>query len=165
MVERFISSFVASDANAAIAGILLLRVENWFNLVPDLLDRLRYTAPHEKWTQFRDRNFSQVEKETGVSYGTLRRLLDREIDEECLGFLGGEDEIFLGIDEHSFKHQELVHTITEVRKRRMLGILRDDRVATLRVFLKKIRNEKVCDACAGIGNMLKFNKLSNGGLK
>jgi hypothetical protein len=41
MVERFISSFVASDANAAIAGILLLRVENWFSLVPDLLDRLR----------------------------------------------------------------------------------------------------------------------------
>ncbi|MCL0094791.1 hypothetical protein M1N58_02710 [Dehalococcoidales bacterium] len=48
----------------------------------------------------------------------LRWLL--EIDEETLGFI--QDEIYLGIDEHSFRHQELVQT--EVKKRRVLGILR-----------------------------------------
>jgi hypothetical protein len=37
-----------------------------------------------------------------------------------MGFIRGEDEISLGIDEHSFRHQEFVHTMTEVRKRKML---------------------------------------------
>jgi hypothetical protein len=38
------------------------------------------------------------------------RLLEREIDEEALGFIQDEDEVYLGIDEHSFRHQEMVHT-------------------------------------------------------
>jgi len=32
-----------------------------------------------------------------VGYSTLRRLLEREIDEEALGFIQDEDEIYLGI--------------------------------------------------------------------
>lgn len=66
--------------------------------------------------------------------GTVRRLLKREIDEEALRFIQEEDEIFLGIDEHSLRHQELVYTVTEVKKRKVLGILRDDRIATLKKF-------------------------------
>ncbi len=31
-----------------------------------------------------------------------------------------EGEIFLGIDEHSFKHQDMVHTVTEVEKKRVI---------------------------------------------
>jgi transposase len=77
----------------------------------------------------------------------MRRLLEREIDEEALGFVGDEDEIFIGIDEHSFRRQELVYTLTEVKKRRVLGILRDDRIATLKGFLKKIPKEKVKEVC------------------
>ena len=83
----------------------------------------------------------------GVGYGTVRRLLEREIDEEALGFVQEEDEIFLGIDEHSFRHQELVYTVTEVKKRKVLGILRDDRIATLKKFLSKIPDDKVKEVC------------------
>jgi len=43
-------------------------------------------------------------------------------------FLQDKDEIYLGIDEHSLKHQEL-HTVTEVN-RRMVGVLKDDHIAT-----------------------------------
>lgn len=43
-----------------------------------------------------------------MGYGTLRRLMGREIDEEALGFIQGEDNVHLGIDEHSFRHQEMV---------------------------------------------------------
>ena len=49
----------------------------------------------------KDRSFSQVKRDLGLGYGTQRRLLEMEIDEEALGFIGGEEEIFLGIDEHS----------------------------------------------------------------
>jgi len=70
-----------------------------------------------------------------------------EIDEEALGFIDGEDEIFLGIDEHSFRHQELVHMVTEVKKKRVLGILSDDRIITLKKFLDKISKDKVMEVC------------------
>ena len=100
--------------------------------------KLTRQAEQEALWQLKDRSFSQVKRELGVSYSILRRLLEKEIDEECLGFIGGEDEIFLGIDEHSFRHRELVHTVTEVKKGRMMGILRDDRIASLKIFLKRI---------------------------
>ena len=114
-----------------------------------LRPRSRLTRPAEAealW-QLKDRNFSQVTRELGVGYSTLRRLLEREIDEEALGFLQDEGEIYLGIDEHSFRHQELVHTVTEVKQKRVLGILRDDRIATLKKFLDKIPGDKVKEVC------------------
>lgn len=109
--------------------------------------RITRQAEAEVLWQLKERSFSQVRRELGVSYGTVRRLLEREIDEEALGFIQGEDEIFLGIDEHSFRHQELVHTVTEVKKRKVLGILRDDRIATLKKFLSNIPHDKVKEVC------------------
>ena len=81
-----------------------------------------------------------------MGYSTLRRLLEREIDEE---------EIYLGIDEHSFRHQELVHTVTEVKQRRVLGILRDDPIATLKKFLSKVLGEMVKAVCIDIKDGLR----------
>lgn len=109
--------------------------------------RLTRQAETEALWQLMDRSFSQVTRELRVSYGTLRHLLEKEINEEALGFIHGEDEIYLGIDEHSFRHQELVHTVTEVKKRRVLGILRNDRIATLKEFLSKIPEDKVKEVC------------------
>ena len=86
-------------------------------------------------------------RELRVSYGTLHHLLGGEIDEVAPDFIQGEDEIYLGIDEHSFRHQGLVHTVTEVKKRRVLGILRDDRIATLKEFLSKIPEDKTKEVC------------------
>ena len=105
--------------------------------------RITRQAEVEVLWQLKERSFSQVRRELGVGYGTLRHLMEREIGEEALGFIQGEDEIFLGIDEHSFRHQDLVHTVTEVKKRRVLGVLRDDRIATLKEFLNKIPKDKV----------------------
>ncbi len=109
--------------------------------------RLTKQAEAEALWQLRDRNFSQVTRELGISYGTLRRLLEREIDEEALGWIRGAEEIYLGIDEHSFRHQDLVYTVTEVKRRKVLGILRDDRIATLKEFLSKIPADKVREVC------------------
>ncbi|MCL0036325.1 transposase [Dehalococcoidia bacterium] len=40
-----------------------------------------------------------------------------------------------------------MHTVTEVKQRKVLGILRDDRLATLKKFLSKIRRDKVREVC------------------
>jgi len=117
--------------------------------------RLTKQAEAEALWQLKDRSFSQVRKELGISYSTLRRLLEREIDEEALGFIKEEDELFLGIDEHSFRHHDMVHTITEVKKRKMLGILSDDRIATLKMFLKKIPHDRVKELCIDMKESLR----------
>lgn len=117
--------------------------------------RITKQAEAEVLWQMKDRSFSQVTRELGVGYSTQRRLLEREIDEEALGIVQREDEIYLGIDEHSFRHQELVHTVTEIKKRRVLGILRDDRIATLRQFLSKIPKDKVKEVCIDMKEALR----------
>jgi transposase len=109
--------------------------------------RLTRQAEVEALWQLRDGNFSQVRRELGVGYSTLRRLLEREINHEATSFIQDEDEIYLGIDEHSFRHQDLVYTVTEVKQRRVLGVLRDDRIVTLKKFLSKIPAEKVTEVC------------------
>jgi len=136
-------SFTATAGSVVIAGIPSPLARNWSSLAPDLPDKLR----QRRYGSSRIESFSQVIRELRVSYGTLRHLLEREIDEEALGFIQGEDEIYLGIDEHSFRHHEMVYTVTEVKKRRVLGIPRDDRIATLKEFLSKIPEDKVKEVC------------------
>jgi len=109
--------------------------------------RMTKQAEQEALWQLKDRSFSQVKRDLGVSYTSLRRLLEREVDGKVSSSLPLEDEIFLGIDEHSFKHQELVHMVTEVKKRQVLRILKDDRIATLKDFLTKIPKDKVKEVC------------------
>jgi len=117
--------------------------------------RLTRQAEAEALWRLRDRSFNQVGRELGISYNTLRHLLEKEIDEEALGFIKEEEGIFLGIDEHSFRHQDMVHTVTEVRKRKVLGILRDDRMATLKMFLRKIPQDKVKEVCIDMKESLR----------
>lgn len=52
-----------------------------------------------------------------IGYGTLPHLLERETDGEMLGCIEDEDEIYLGIDEHSFR-QKPVHAVIEVKRKR-----------------------------------------------
>ncbi len=121
-----------------------------FNEGLDMLrrySRMTRQGEQEALWQLRQQSFSQVRRELGVAYSTLRRLLEREIDQQALAPLLTEEEIFLGIDEHSFRHQELVYTVTEVKKRMMLAILRDDRIATLKSFLSTIPKQKVKEVC------------------
>ena len=109
--------------------------------------RMTKQAEQEALWQLKDRSFSQVKRDLGVSYTSLRRLLEREVAGEVSSSLPLEEEIFLGIDEHSFKHQELVYMVTEVKKRQVLRILKDDRIATLKDFLTKIPKDKVKEVC------------------
>jgi len=103
----------------------------------------------------KDRSFAQVQRDLGISYSTLRRLLERLIDDNMLSSIQNEDEIHLGIDEHSFRHQDLVYTVTEVKQRKMIGVLRDDRIATLRGFLSNIPQDKVKEVCIDLKQSLK----------
>jgi transposase len=98
--------------------------------------------------ELRQQSFSQVSQKLGIGYGTLRRILDRGVDQAlALDLIDDSEVITIGVDEHSFRHQELVHTVTEVKRRMMLGILKDDRIASVKAFLDKLPKDKVKEVC------------------
>ena len=117
--------------------------------------RLSKQAEAEALWQTRHLSFSQVKKELGISYSTMRRLLERAIGLDMPGFIEEEEEVSLSIDEHSFKHQEMVYTVTEVRAKRVLGILKDDRIATLKNFLTKIPGNRIREVCIDMKESLR----------
>jgi len=117
--------------------------------------RITRQAEAEALWQLRDHSFSRVRRELGVGYSALRRLLEREIDADIFASILEQDELFLGIDEHSFKHQEMVHMVTEVKRRRVIGILRDDRIATLKGFLTRIPPDRVKEVCVDMKQSLR----------
>lgn len=95
-------------------------------------------------------SFRQVEKRYGVSDKASRGMLKKlelvpDWEEELRG-----RRIRLGIDEHSFRGRDLVITVTNLRRRRVITVLPDDRQETLRRFLSQIpgsirgKIEEVC---------------------
>lgn len=109
--------------------------------------RLTRMAEAQALWELQEGSFSRVRRRLGVSYSTMRRILEREVSGEALSLLEGEGTLSLGIDEHSFRHQDMVYTVTEVKKRWVLGILRDDRIASLKAFLSPLPPERVREVC------------------
>lgn len=66
-------------------------------------------AEAEALWQLEGRSLSQIRKELGISYSTLRRLLEKEIDEE---------ELFLGVGEHSSGYQDVMYIAIGLKRGR-----------------------------------------------
>ena len=85
-------------------------------------------------------SFKEVSKMLGISYGRIKRILmDLKIDDL--------KQLHLRIDEHSFRDQDMVIVVTDIKAKRVLGVLKDDRLSTLEEFLKKIPAYKVREVC------------------
>ncbi len=57
------------------------------------------------------------------------------------------DKFVLGIDEHSYRGHDLVLTATNITKKKLLMIGEDDRLSTLREFLKKADKKRISEVC------------------
>lgn len=103
----------------------------------------RRTEPGEFYLrqELQTQSFGTVSRKTGVGYWALRRVLERSVEpiswERLLEQSGGSG-LRLGVDEHSFRHQDMVITVTEVAQHRVLSLLPDDRCRTLEAFLMGI---------------------------
>lgn len=88
-------------------------------------------------------SFSATTRSSGVSYGRARRILEGLplpwCDWEYL--VGSEGPVYLGIDEHSYRGNDLVITLTCLSTHKVLAILPDDRQATLREALRAFPEE------------------------
>ncbi len=102
------------------------------------IDRRQTTARFRALVvpKIRDRSFSAVAKEFGLSASSLIRSANDLLKKTLVPW---PDEPFaLGIDEHSFAGHDLVITLTDVTHHKLLGILKDDRNASLAAWLRKM---------------------------
>lgn len=85
-----------------------------------------------------EQSCAATQRSHGVSYGRLRRWLQRLPLPWCPWeeLVGPDGPLALGIDEHSFRGRDLVVTITCLSTHRLLAILPNDRQATLRSWLR-----------------------------
>lgn len=106
-------------------------------------------------------SFKAVSKLLKISYGKAKKILmeAKAIPGLLRSVINGSEELHLGIDEHSFKHQEMVLIITDVKAKKVLEVLKDDRVATLEAFLSEIPAHKVKEVCIDMKEA--FRKAAN----
>ena len=57
------------------------------------------------------------------------------------------EKFVLGIDEHSYRGRNLVLTATNITKKKLLMVGRDDRLATLTEFLRKADQKRISEVC------------------
>jgi len=101
----------------------------------------------------RDNSFHRVEERYGISDKVSRRVLKKA---EVLPRWEEEQrdrKVRLGIDEHSFRGRDLVITVTNLKRRKVLAVLPDDRQETLRRFLSQIPGSvkrKIEEVCVDI---------------
>ena len=94
-------------------------------------------------------SFKAISKLLKISYGKAKKILmeAKAIPDLLRSVINGAEKLHLGIDEHSFKHQEMVLIITDVKAKKVLEVLKDDRLATLEAFLSEIPAHKVKEVC------------------
>lgn len=97
-------------------------------------------------------SFNAVSKRTGMSYWTLRKIIERVKSRSWRWLVRNSRDgyLYLGIDEHSFRGQNLVITVTEVKQKELIMILSDDRKRTLEEFLEGIPSfakERIREVC------------------
>jgi transposase len=90
-----------------------------------------------------------VAKLLRISYGKIKKVLMDFVRMAGLpeSIIDDLEELHLGIDEHSFSHQDMVIVVTDVKAKRVLGILKDDRLSNLEEFLRKIPSQRVKEVC------------------
>lgn len=71
-------------------------------------------------------SFKAVSKLLKISYGKAKKILmeAKAIPGLLRSMINGSEELHLGIDEHSFKHQEMVLIITDVKAKKVLEVLK-----------------------------------------
>lgn len=71
-------------------------------------------------------SFKAVSKLLKISYGKAKKILmeAKAIPGLLRSMINGSEELHLGIDEHSFKHQEMVLIITDVKAKKVFEVLK-----------------------------------------
>lgn len=129
-------------------------------------ERLPLIPPWQRQTEgaekqiigsLRGQSFKSVAEKEGISYGVSKRILMRRLDPEKLMWVESGEKLSLGIDAHSFRGTQMVHTVTDISARSPLTILPDSRKETLSRFLRNIpevQRLKIQEVCIDMSGLL-----------
>lgn len=93
-------------------------------------------------------SFSYVRQNNSISTSTLYAAL-RENHEKFKEIHWEEQgkKLVLGIDEHSYRGRNLVLTVTNITRKKLLLVGKDDRLATLTEFLRRADHKRISEVC------------------
>jgi len=98
----------------------------------------------------KSKSFRQLQNEYGITDRETRYLLQKVDPTPKWKEERTDHQIRLGIDEHSFMGRDLVISITNLDRRRLKGILRDDKQKSLRDWINAIPDDikpKIKEVC------------------
>ena len=88
---------------------------------------------------------NQIAKETQscpwLIYDILKTIDEEQLNTQGLDIMKQLDEIYLGIDEHSFKGRDMVLVITDIKAKKVLAVLDDTTNATLNGWFAGLSDE------------------------
>jgi len=108
------------------------------------------TAEYQLLNLLKGKSFRQLQQENGVSDHEARYLLAKVDTTPTWQEEQKQENIRLGIDEHSFRGRNLVITVTNLSQRRLKAILPDDQQKSIKAWLKAIPEEikpKIKEVC------------------
>lgn len=95
-------------------------------------------------------SFNKTAKQFSVSEASVNRYLLEIFANYQPDFSFERKGLVLGLDEHSFRGHDMVTTITNLSKRKIIGILKDDRQETIRGYLSNLpitTKESIIEVC------------------
>lgn len=95
-------------------------------------------------------SFRWVAKYCGISPATLVKKLVGLQSQWVINWEAMGDWIILGIDEHSFRGKRMVITITDLRNKKLLAVLKGDKQSYLEEFINSIpksAQKRIIEAC------------------
>jgi len=96
---------------------------------------LKIAKPRSRLTKYAEKlvlwllslmSFKAVSKLLKISYSKTKKILmkAKAITDFLRSVINDAEELHLGIDEHSFKHQEMVLIITDIKAKKVLEVLK-----------------------------------------
>lgn len=103
-----------------------------------------YTDAFENYvlSEWRHLSVLELSRRTGVSdfrlWGIIKGIDTKGLAEKGAGYLESLDEIYLGLDGHSFRGRDMVYVITELKNRKVVAILEKETNGCVRDWLNSL---------------------------
>lgn len=93
-------------------------------------------------------SLSYVNRISGISPPVLYSILKENHEKfKDINWEEQGEKFVLGIDEHSYRGRNLVLTATNITRKKLLMVGKDDRLATLTEFLRKADQKRISEVC------------------
>lgn len=92
-------------------------------------------------------SINQAQRSMGVSSSLVYDVLKKHHEEQSIDWEEQGESITLGIDEHSHQGRKMALTVTNLTQQKLIQVCKNDRIATVEEFLKKVDKQRIKEVC------------------